>query len=78
MIMCAAMKFPETTPLRKRTAQNVVKALTKFFSTFWLPDALQTDQESNFTSTIFAQVMQLLALKHEKSSPYHPESLPFH
>uniref|UniRef100_A0AAR2L1R3 Integrase catalytic domain-containing protein n=1 Tax=Pygocentrus nattereri TaxID=42514 RepID=A0AAR2L1R3_PYGNA len=73
-IMCAATRFPEALPLRKITSQTIVKALLKFFTTFGLPKVVQTDQGSNFTSKLFNQVSKMLGIKHEMSSPYHPES----
>ncbi|KAI3374424.1 hypothetical protein L3Q82_006247 [Scortum barcoo] len=73
-MMCAATRFPEAVPLRTLRAKAVVKALVKFFSTFGLPKRIQTDQGSNFMSKIFAQVMSELAVKHQVSSAYHPES----
>lgn len=71
-VMCAATRFPEAIPLRTLKAKNVVKALTKFFSI--LPRVVQTDQGTNFMSKVFAQVLKELKIKHQTSSPYHPES----
>ncbi len=73
-MMCAATRFPEAVPLRTIRAKAVVKALVKFFSTFGLPKRIQSDQGSNFMSTVFSQVMQELSVKHQISSAYHPES----
>uniref|UniRef100_A0A669BX09 Gypsy retrotransposon integrase-like protein 1 n=1 Tax=Oreochromis niloticus TaxID=8128 RepID=A0A669BX09_ORENI len=73
-IMCSATRFPEAIPLRTLKAKPVIKALIKFFSTFGLPKVIQTDQGTNFTSKVFAQVVDELQIKHVKSSPYHPES----
>ena len=73
-VMCAATRYPEAIPLRTLKAKPVVKALTKFFSTFGLPKIIQSDQGTNFMSKVFAQVMKELKVKHVKSSPYHPES----
>ncbi|XP_030216443.1 uncharacterized protein LOC115546817 [Gadus morhua] len=73
-IMCAATRYPEAIPLRTITASSVVKALTKFFSTFGLPRVLQTDQGTNFLSNLFNQVLKTLNVHHAVSSAYHPES----
>lgn len=51
-----------------------MKALTEFRSIFGIPKVLQSDQGSNFTSGLFAQVLRQLNIKHNKSSAYHPES----
>lgn len=73
-IMCASTRFPEAVPLCNVTASSVVRALIKFFSTFGLPKVLQTDQGTNFKSTLFKQILDTLNIKHVTSSAYHPES----
>ena len=73
-VMCAATRYPEAIPLRTIRAKPVVKALTKFFTTFGLPKTIQSDQGTNFMSKLFSQVMRELQVKHVTSSPYHPES----
>ena len=61
-VMCASTRFPEVFPLRKIMTPVVVKALTKFFSLFGLPKAVQTDQGSNFMLQVFAQVLKQLKI----------------
>ena len=73
-LMCVATRYPEAIPLRTIKAKPVIKALTNFFSTFGLARFLQSDNGSNFTSRVFSQVMESLAIKHIKSSAYHPQS----
>lgn len=70
--MCSATHFPEAFPLRTVKAKSIVRALTKFFSTFEL--VIQTDQGTNFMSKVFAQVLKELRVDHQTSSPYHRES----
>lgn len=48
--------------------------MLKFFSFVGLPKVIQSDQGTNFTSKIFSQVLKSLQIKHDASSPYHPES----
>ncbi|KAF7640769.1 hypothetical protein LDENG_00015390 [Lucifuga dentata] len=72
--MCAATRYPEAIPLRCITATSVVKALTRFFSTFGLTKAVQTDRGTNFQSKLFRQVLKTLDIMHVVSSAYHPES----
>lgn len=52
----------------------MVKELIKFCSVFGLPKIIQTDQGTNFTSSLFSQVLKEFAVKHQLSSAYHPES----
>lgn len=73
-IMCVATRYPEAVPLRKITSSSVIKALTKFFSTFGLPRTIQTNQGTNFQSRLLKQVIKTFNIKHSVSSPYHPES----
>lgn len=73
-MMCAATRFPEAVPLRNITAKSIVRALTKFFSTFGLPRVVQSDQGSNFQSRLFKQILGTLNVRHVVSSAYHPES----
>lgn len=73
-IMCTSTRFPEAVPLRNITSTAVVKALTKFFSTFGIPHVIQSDQGTHFKSKLFKQVLQTLKVKHVVSSAYHPES----
>ncbi len=72
--MCVATRFPEAIPLRKITAPVIIKALVKFFSTFGLPKIIQSDQGTNFLSRLFKQVLESLAISHQVSSAYHPQS----
>ena len=73
-IMCASTRFPEAIPLRNIKAKTIVRALIKFFSLVGLPKSIQSDQGSNFMSSIFQQVMYKLGIKQFRSSAYHPES----
>ena len=73
-IMCTSTRFPEATPLRNIKTKSIVKTLIKFFTFLGLPKSVQFDQESNFMSGIFQQVMHELGIKQYRSSAYHPES----
>lgn len=72
--MCATTRFPEAILLRNITARPVVMALTRFFSTFGLPRTFQTDQGTNFKSTLFKQILVTPNVKHTMSNAYHPQS----
>ncbi|KAI2643088.1 Retrovirus-related Pol polyprotein from transposon 17.6 [Labeo rohita] len=73
-VMCQATRYPAAYPLRKITTRAVVKALSQFISVFGIPKVVQTDRGTNFTSRMFAQVLQQLRVNHHKSTSYHPES----
>ncbi len=74
IIMCVTTRFPEANPLRKITVSVVSKALVEFFSTFGLPNVVQTDQGTHFLSKLFKQVLESLEISHRISSAYHPQS----
>jgi len=44
------------------------------FLLFGLPQAIQSDQGSNFMSGLFQQVLHQLGIQQFKSSAYHPQS----
>ncbi|KAJ8049035.1 hypothetical protein HOLleu_01585 [Holothuria leucospilota] len=73
-ITCASTRFPEAIPLRNIKARTVLQALLKFFTLFGLPKEIQSDQGSNFMSTVFQQMLYELGIDQIKSSAYHPES----
>uniref|UniRef100_A0A667ZA24 Gypsy retrotransposon integrase-like protein 1 n=1 Tax=Myripristis murdjan TaxID=586833 RepID=A0A667ZA24_9TELE len=73
-VMCQSTRYPSAYPLRNISAKSVVKALSQFISVFGIPKIIQSDQGSNFTSRLFAQVLQQLHIKHSKASAYHPQS----
>ena len=73
-IMCQFTRFPEAIPLRSIKARKIVDSLIKFFMFVGLPASIQSDQGSNFMSSLMQQVMHELGVKQLKSSAYHPES----
>ena len=72
--MCTSTRFPEAIPLRNMKTKSIIKALIKFFIFVVVPKSVHSDQESNFMSGIFQQVMHELGIKQYRSSAYHPKS----
>ncbi len=73
-VMCQATRYPAAYAIRKITTKAVVKALTQFISIFGIPKIIQSDNGTNFTSRMFAEVLKMLKVKHNQSSVYHPQS----
>ena len=73
-VMCQTTRYPAAYPLRSISAKSVIKALTQFISIFGIPRVIQSDQGSNFTSKMFAQVLKELKVKHSRASAYHAQS----
>ena len=73
-IMCVSTRFPEAIPLRRINAKHIVRELVKCFLCFGLPEVIQSDQGSNFTSNMFQKVLKGLHIQQQLSSAYHPQS----
>ena len=73
-IMDTTTRFPEAVPLRNIKAKTVIDVLLIFFTRYGLPKEIQSDQGSNFMSTVFQEVMFQLGIKQINSSAYHPQS----
>ena len=73
-VMCQVTRYPAAYPLRSITAKAVVRVLTHFISVFGFPKVIQSDQGSNFTSHLFAQVLKQLHIMHNKATAYHEQS----
>ncbi len=73
-VMCQSTGYLGAYPLRSITARSIVKALSQFVSIFGIPKVIQSDQSSNFSSHLIAQVLKQLKVKHNMSSAYHAQS----
>ena len=73
-VMCQRTRYPAAYPLRSITTKAVVKALSQFISVFGIPKVIQSDRGSNFCSHMFAQVLKMLGVNHNQSTPYHAQS----
>ncbi|XP_076057166.1 uncharacterized protein LOC143034680 [Oratosquilla oratoria] len=61
-------------PIKNISAKTVANTLTNLFTTFGIPEEIQSDRGSNFTSVLFAEVLKLLGIKQTLSTAYHPQS----
>ena len=75
LVICDyATRYPEAIPLRAIDAETIAEELVKFFSRVGIPEEILTDQGSNFTSKLLAEVYRLLHIKPICTSPYHPQT----
>ncbi|XP_076058600.1 uncharacterized protein LOC143035618 [Oratosquilla oratoria] len=72
--LCPTTRYPDAFPLKNITAKTVANTLTNLFTTFGIPEEIQSDRGSNFTSVLFAEVLKLLGIKQTLSTAYHPQS----
>lgn len=74
-ITCQVTQYPAAFELRSITSKSVLKALSQFMSVFGIPKILQSDRGTNFKSGVFEKVLRQHNIKHNISTPYHPQSL---
>ena len=75
LVICDyATRYPEAIPLRNIDANTVAEELMKFFARVGVPSEILTDQGTNFTSQLLAEVYRLLHVKPIRTTPYHPQT----
>ena len=75
LVICDyATRYPEAVALRSMDAENVAEELVRMFARVGIPQEILTDQGSNFTSQLLAEIYRLVHVKALRTSPYHPQS----
>ena len=74
MICDYATRYPEAIALRNIDANTVAEELVSFFARVGVPGEILTDQGTNFTSKLLAEVYRLLKIKPIRTTPYHPQT----
>ena len=69
-----ATRYPGAIPLKSIDAEHVAEELIKILSRMGIPKEILTDQGSNFTSQLLAELYRLLHVKAIRTSPYHPQT----
>ena len=75
VIVDHATRFPEALPLENIDFETIADELVKFSSKVGIPRETLTDQGTNFTSALSAQLYKKLGIIKLQSSPYHPETM---
>ena len=57
-IMDPTTRYPEAIPVKNITAKTIVRHLLHFFTTVGLPNEIQSDRGSNFTSHLFEEIIK--------------------
>ena len=60
--------------MRQIDAASVADELIKIFSRVGVPQEILTDQGSNFTSQLLAELYRMLHVKPIRTTPYHPQT----
>ena len=75
LVLCDyATRYPEAVPLRSTDAEHVADELIKLFAQVGVPREILTDQGSNFTSKLLAELYRLLHVHPIRTSAYHPQT----
>ena len=64
----------EAVPLKSIEAEKIVEELVAIFARVGIPKEILTDQGSNFTSQLLAELYRLLKVSAIRTSPYHPQT----
>ena len=75
LVLCDyGTKYPEAIPLKSIDAEHIAEQLIGVFSRIGIPREILTDQGSNFTSQLLAELYRLLNIHPIVTSPYHPQT----
>ena len=75
LVICYyATRYPEAVPLKSIDAEHVAEELIKVFARVRVPQEILTDQGSNFTSQLLAELYRLLHVHPIRTSLYHPKT----
>lgn len=72
--MCPTTRYLEAFPLKNMSAKTIVSKLIHMFTTFGIPQEIQSDRGTNFTSDLFSEVLSQLGITQTLSTAYHPQS----
>ena len=75
MLICQFTKWLEAYPLPHQRAESVARAtVDNFITRFGCPTHIHTDQGTNFTSSLFQAICDILGIVKTRTTPYHPSS----
>ena len=75
LVVCDyATRYPEAVPLRSIDVEAVAETLVTIFSRVGIPQEILTDQGTNFTSQLQAEIYWLIHVRALRTSPYHPQT----
>ena len=69
-----ATRYPEAVALKNIDTESVAEALWEMWSRVGIPEEVQSDRGTQFTSAVMAEVYRLLSVKGLKTSPYHAQA----
>ena len=68
-------RWPAAIPLKDINTETVVNALAHgWIGAFGIPETITTDRGSQFTSAVWAQLLETWGIRHSMTTAYHPEA----
>ena len=75
LVICDyATRYPEAIPLWSIDAAHIAEEFIKVFACLGIPEEILTDQGSNFTSQLLAELYRLFHVHPICTSPYHSQT----
>ena len=75
LVICDyATRYLEAVPMKFVDAEKVATELVKVFARVGIPREIFTDQGSNFTSQLLAELYRMLHIRPIRTSPYLPQT----
>jgi hypothetical protein len=74
VVKCALTKWVELVAMRDCSAQCVAEALVKIFARWGTPEYMVSDRGTEFTNSLLADILKLLATRHIRTTPVNPQS----
>ena len=72
-IICHCTGYAEAIPIMDKTSNSVLEALAdQFISRHGVPEVILTDNGTEFTAKDFERYLEILGIKHKRSTPGHP------
>ena len=73
-IICHCTGYAEALPISDKTSKSVIDAFNEqFISRHGIPEVVLTDNGTEFTANDFEKYLDILSIKHIKSTPGHPQ-----
>ena len=75
LVVCDyATRYPEAVAIKSIEAERIAEELIKIFARVGVSEEILTDQGSNFTSSLLAELYRMLRVHPIRTSPYHPQT----
>ena len=68
-------RWPAAVPLKDISSETIINAFAHgWISSFGIPQIITTDRGSQFTSSVWSQLLETWGIKHKMTTSYHPEA----